>query len=229
MTNEIGGLAVVAHELKSPLVLMRQLALSMDFSSDSQKELERSKNQLISISERAIRQVNDLTRIARLDDGLFSMEPIAIRSICDEVYTELSHSFTLSSRALKLSYRNRTNLVIANHDLLFSVIYNFCINAMYYSTVDTVSELSLSDRSDCVEISVRDYGPALPKSIWTAFKQGFSTPTSIAMRPGSSGLGLYIASKFSKYMNSDLSAVRHHDGTSFKVKIPASKQILLPF
>ena len=71
MLSEVGGLAVAAHELKSPLVVMRQLALSMDFD-DSKTELESTRKQLVDISERAIRQGNDLTKIARLDDGLFA-------------------------------------------------------------------------------------------------------------------------------------------------------------
>ena len=51
-----------------------------------------------------------------------------------------------------------------------------------------------------------------------------SEPTSVAMRPGSSGLGLFIASKFSRYMNGEVSAVRHRDGTSFTLILPVSKQ-----
>ena len=47
------------------------------------------------------------------------------------------------------------------------------------------------------------------------------------MRPGSSGLGLYIASKFARFMNGDVSAIRHRDGTSFILKLPVSKQASL--
>ena len=59
-------------------------------------------------------------------------------------------------------------------------------------------------------------------------KKGFvEKPTSIAMRPGSSGLGLYIASKFSRYMNANVGAIRHRDGTSFYVELLVSKQASL--
>lgn len=228
MLSEVGGLAVAAHELKSPLVVMRQLALSMDFD-DPKTELESTRKQLVDISERAIRQVNDLTKIARLGDGLFTMEPVSIRHICDHVIDELRPFFAQNQRRVSTKYKNRTNLVIANPDLLFSIIYNFCSNAVYYSTPDTESQLSLSDYGDKVEVSVRDFGPCLPKKIWQDIRDGLSCPTSIAMRPGSSGLGLFIASKFSKYMQAELFAVRHRDGTSFKIRIPASKQVAFPF
>ncbi|MBB1503283.1 ATP-binding protein, partial [Candidatus Saccharibacteria bacterium] len=109
-----------------------------------------------------------------------------------------------------------------------SVIYNFCANAMYYSTVETESCLIISDKKDKIVVDVRDYGPSLPTSVWRQIKAGLTAPTSISMRPGSSGLGLYIASKFAKYLNAEVSAVRHRDGTSFQVILPVSHQAILP-
>lgn len=229
MVSEVGGLTVVAHELKSPLAAMRQLALSMDFQDDGLKELQNTRKQLINISERALRQVNDLTKIVRLEDGLFEMEPVSVRRICEHVLTELQPFFQINQRSVSALYKNRNGLVIANSDLLFSIVYNFCINAMYYSTADTESCLTVSDRGDMVEIAVRDFGPCLPKAIWQSLRTGMDRPSNIAMRPGSSGLGLYIASKFSRYMQADLFAVRHRDGTSFKIRLPASKQVALAF
>ena len=99
---------------------------------------------------------------------------------------------------------------------------------MHYSDEETRSELTLSDRNGKVRIDVRDFGPALPMDVWKSLKKGWiEKPTSIAMRPGSSGLGLYIASKFSQYMHANVGAVRHRDGTSFFVELTPSKQAML--
>ena len=96
---------------------------------------------------------------------------------------------------------------------------------MHYSGKEVRSELIVKDFRDKVRVVIRDYGPALPIDVWKEMKQGFiNKPTSIAMRPGSSGLGLYIASKFSRYMNAEVGAVRHRDGTSFYVNLPISRQ-----
>ena len=81
MNSEVNGIFVVAHDLKSPLTLMRQMALAMDFQKDSTAELEKSRNKIIRISERAMRQVNDLTKIARIEEGLFTLEPVSIRAV----------------------------------------------------------------------------------------------------------------------------------------------------
>ena len=227
MESEVNGILVAAHELKAPLCLLKQLAFSMDFVTGPD-ELKKIQSQMISVSDRALRQVQDLTKIARLDDGLFEMEPVAVRAVCDEVTTELRKLFWFNHRNLEIEYRNRNRLVCANRELLYSVIYNFCLNAMHYSDEETRSELTLSDKDDKVRLDVRDFGPALPMDVWKSLKKGWVTkPTSIAMRPGSSGLGLYIASKFSQYMNANVGAVRHRDGTSFFVELPTSKQASL--
>ena len=228
MNSEANGIFVVAHDLKSPLTLMRQMALAMDFQKDSTSELEKSRNKIIRISERAMRQVNDLTKIARLEEGLFTLEPVSIRAVCDDVLSELEQLFTLNQRKLRFEYRNKARLVIGNYDLIFSVIYNFCANAMYYSTVETESCLIISDKKDKIVVDVRDFGPSLPTTVWRQIKAGLTAPTSISMRPGSSGLGLYIASKLAKYLNAEVSAVRHRDGTSFQVILPVSHQAILP-
>ena len=127
-----------------------------------------------------------------------------------------------------VKYSNRARLVTANRELLYSVIYNFLLNAMHYSGERTKSELIVKDSRDRVKVMIRDYGPTLPIDVWRELRRGFiNKPTSIAMRPGSSGLGLYIASKFSRYMNAQVGAVRHRDGTSFYVELPVSKQASL--
>ena len=218
---------VVAHELKAPLSLVRQLALSLDYE-DSVEGAREVGQQIVATSERALQQVNDLTRIARLDDALFEMEPVNPRVVCDEVVGELWHLFRFNRREVEIDYRNKKRLAVANRQLLYSVVYNFCLNAMNYGGEDLPSLVSIYERGEKIRIDVRDYGPAVPTKVWREIKNGFvKKPVDIAMRPGSSGLGLYIAAKFANYMNSDFGLVRHRDGTSFYIDLPISGQLSL--
>lgn len=222
MEEELDGILAAAHELKAPLAVLRQLALALP-GMNGQGEHIRS--EMVDVSERAIRQVNDLTKIRRLEDGLFVMEPVAVRAVCDEVTQELSYLFSHNRRELYVKYMNRARLVVANKDLLHSVIYNFLLNAMHYSGENTRAELVVKEKNDRVRVVIRDYGPALPMDVWREMRRGWIVkPTSIAMRPGSSGLGLYIASRFSRVMGAKVGAVRHRDGTSFFVELPVSRQ-----
>lgn len=224
MESEVDGILVAAHELKAPLAVLRQLALSLDDNLQNRA----IRDEMVSVSDRAIKQVNDLAKIRRLDEGLFTMEPVAVRVVCDEVSRELNYLFSYNKRDLFIKYSNHARLVTANRELLRSVVYNFLLNAMHYSGDETRAELTVKDHYDKVKIAVRDYGPSLPMDVWREMKRGWiSKPTSIAMRPGSSGLGLFIASRFSRFMNAEVGAIRHRDGTSFYVELPVSKQASL--
>ncbi|MDO4986762.1 MAG: HAMP domain-containing sensor histidine kinase [Candidatus Saccharibacteria bacterium] len=225
MTSEVNGILVAAHELKGPLATLRQLAYSISLTEDAE-ELAGIQTQMVEVSDRALKQVEDLTKVARLEDGLFQLEPVAIRKLCDDVANELDVLFAANNRTLDVKYTNRARLVTANRELLHSVIYNFCLNAAHYSDIETRSRLSVKNQDrNHVRLSIRDFGPSLPKELWQKMNQGWlERPTNISMRPGSSGLGLYIASTFSEYMHARVGAIRHRDGTSFFVDLPISHQ-----
>lgn len=220
---EVDGILIAAHELKRPLTEIRQLALTFD---DMDTENEKIRDEMVRVSERAIRQVNDLLKMRQLDSGIFAMEPVAVRAVCDEVTRELECLFKFNKRDLFIKYMNRAPLVTANRELLKSVVWNFLLNAAQFTGDESRAELVVKSSHDKVKIMCRDYGPALPMDVWREMKRGWiEKPTSIAMRPGSSGLGLFIASKFSKYMHAEVGAVRHRDGTSFYVTLPVSRQL----
>lgn len=219
---------VAAHELKAPLSLMRQLAFAIDLADESTRQ--HYQTQLIHVSERALRQVNDLVKITRLEDGFFETEPVSVRGVCEEVFRELSPFFEFEGRSLTLSFRNKSRLAVANRDLLYSIVYNFCVNAVHYSERGSVSKVLVSDHQQRLRVTVRDYGPALPTPVWRELNSGgLDRPTSIAMRPGSSGLGLYIASQFASHMRARIGAIRHSDGASLYVDLPISNQISFNF
>jgi len=227
MVSEVKSFLVAAHELKAPLSLVRQLALSLQLDLDENSR-DRICHQMVNVTDRALLQVNDLAKVARLEDGLFQMEPVSVRGVCESVVRDVEPLFGYDRKKLTLRYKNRQKLAVANADLLYSVVYNFCANAIHYSQADTTSIMTVSDTSGAIRIDVRDYGPALPPKIWHQLQDHVvNAPMSISMRPGSSSLGFYIATQFARYMRADFGAVRHHDGTSFFVELPVSTQLCL--
>ena len=213
------GLLTAAHELKSPLSLLRQLALSLDLAQDP-SELT---SQMVKISDRALSQIDDLLSVARLESALFDLEPVNPRVICDSIISAgLNSDITGVTRPI---YRNRHRLAIASSPLLRSIISNLLDNARKYG--DTAS-LSISDYRGRLRISVRDHGPALPVDIYRAINQNsISSPLPTPLRPGSSGLGLFISTRFAAHMHAPLTATRHRDGTSFHLDLQLSRQLSL--
>lgn len=223
-------LVAAAHELKAPLALMRQLALVLRDDSLSDTERQRLQDQIVLSSERALRLTTNVTKVARLEDAMFEVEPINPEQICRDVVSELAPLFEAYGRSMKVQSRRHPLLLVANRDLLRRILLSFSDNALHYSQPGTAVDLQIKAFRDAgvVRIGVRDYGPALSGALWRQLQERLaSAPQSVQARPESSGLGLYIASQFADAMNGKIGAVRHKDGATFYVELPLSHQLRL--
>jgi two-component system sensor histidine kinase ChvG len=232
LLDGLPSLIVAAHELKSPLALMRQLSLMLengDVPADDQKRMLR---QISLTSERALRLTSDLTRSVRLSDALFTLEPINPQQLCEDVVRELAPLFVAHNRRVKLtSSRRRSLLLVANRDLLKRIMLNFSDNALNYTEGDTDVEIKIKayNAGKTIRMGVRDYGPALSNDLFSSLCSKLSnvSSTSIHARPQSSGLGLYIVGQFADAMNGKVGVTRHRDGATFYVDLQASRQLSL--
>ena len=87
---EVTPIVAAAHELKAPLALVRQLALRLEDEHLSDSERSRLLRQTVLTSERALRLTSDITKAARLESALFSVEPINPEQLCRDVVSELT-------------------------------------------------------------------------------------------------------------------------------------------
>lgn len=222
-------LTAAAHELKAPLALLRQLSLRLS-AGELSSEQQRLLSQMTLTSERALRMTSDLTKVARLEDAMFEMEPINPEQLCREIVSELTPLFEAHGRQLEVASRRHPLLLVANRDLLRRIVTNFSDNALHYSEPGTVVHLQIKAlaKSGVVRVGVRDYGPALSADMWRTLKKKLAhSPQAVHARPQSSGLGLYIASQFAEAMQGKIGVTRHRDGATFYVELDASAQLSL--
>ncbi len=226
----IPSLIAAAHELKSPLALVRQLSLMLESADLTDIERQRMLRQISLTSERALRLTSDLTRSARLDDALFELEPINSQQLCRDIVHELKPLFGAHGKDVRLMPRKHPLLLVANRDLLRRIIMNFSDNALQYVEADGVVEIQINalQSGKIIRLGVRDYGPALSADMWKTLKNKLAVaPQPVHARPASSGLGLYIASQFAEAMNGTIGVIRHRDGATFYVDLSASQQLSL--
>lgn len=230
VTDGLPSLIAAAHELKSPLALVRQLSLMLESGNVTSDETQRMLRQISLTSERALRLTSDLTRSARLSDALFELEPINPQQLCKDIVHELKPLFTAHGRSVQLKSRKHPLLLVANRDLLRRIIMNFSDNALHYADGNGVVEIQIHSlqAGRIIRLGVRDYGPALSSDMWRSLKTKLAlAPQSVHARPASSGLGLYIAGQFADAMNGTIGVTRHQDGATFYVDLYASQQLSL--
>lgn len=224
------SIVAAAHELKSPLALVRQLSLMLETGDVSEAERKRMLRQISLTSERALRLTSDLTRSARMADAMFFLEPINPQQLCEDIIHELLPLFLAHDRDLRFVPHKHPLLLVANRDLLRRIIMNFSDNALHYADGGTAVEIRIGSlkSGSIIRLSVRDYGPALSADVIKSLRGKLaSASTSVHARPQSSGLGLYIAGQFADAMNGKIGVTRHRDGATFYVDLNASRQLSL--
>ena len=225
-SGDLSSLMAAAHELKSPLVLIRQLSLTAQDEGYSPQEKAQFLQQLTLIADRGLRLTSDLTRTARLEDSLLATEPINAQQLCEVIVREVAPLYEQYGRTITVDIRRSCPIVLAHRELLHSVIYHFTDNALHYG--DDTGSVRVSLRSQpsrgSVQIGVRDYGPALSLRDWRAAR---SAAKSLPTRPHASGLGLTIAEQFSQAMGGSIGLTRHRDGATFYIELPVSEQLSL--
>lgn len=230
LSGDLPFLVTAAHELKSPLSLVRQLALGLESGDVDAAERDRMLRQIVLTSERALRLTTDLSRSSRLEDSIFDLEPINPQQLCEEVAHELAPLYAARGRQIQVASHHRSMLVVANYDLLRRIMLNFGDNALHYTDSSDPVQLRarIHDGGQRIRLGVRDYGPAVPADAWKRLQASLGTNTQVLhSRPQSSGLGLYVAGQFASAMQGKIGATRHRDGATFYVDINASTQLSL--
>lgn len=214
-----------AHELKAPLALIRQLSLHLESDDITSSDIQQTARQIMLTSERALRLTTDITKAARLEDSLFTLEPLNPLVLCREVASELRPLYKAQGRTITVK-SPRALLGLANYELLRRILLNFADNALHYSETGQSVAITASSRGkdSCIRLGVRDYGPALPAYLR---KNVGSLVAPSPDRPNSSGLGIYIARQFADAMHASIGTTSHRDGTTFYVDISSSTQMRL--
>jgi K+-sensing histidine kinase KdpD len=232
--GEWGQLAVpsvlaAAHELKTPLALIRQLSYQLESAGGMSAEQKIVQERIRLTSERALRLVDNITKVARLEDAMFALEPLQAHAVWSDVVQEMTPLAQGLGQVLDLRAPKRPLLVVAHRELLPAILLGLCDNALSHNPTGSAVQLSVKESKGTMQFSVRDKGPRLDRAVFNDFARRLgSGPQPLGARPNSSGLGLWIAGSFAEAMNSSLSVVRHRrGGMTFSLHVPISTQIAL--
>lgn len=229
--DDFGGLPsvlVAAHELKTPLTLIRQLTLLLDDDLTSEADKKRIQQRIIQTSEQALQLTVDLANSANLTPSLFPLEPVNPLALCQQMAAETRFNAVLYGRKISWPRGGRNNrLILANRTLLGRILANFLNNALKYTEDGSEIKVSVTAAKEAVRLSVRDFGPMMSLKEYRRLVDEMESRKTVRTRPESSGLGIYVASQFARAMNGQIGLIRHRDGLTFYVEMPISRQLSL--
>ena len=228
---DFGGLPsvlVAAHELKTPLSLIRQLTLMLGDDLTSEADKKQIQQRIVQTSEQALQLTVDLANSANLTPSLFPLEPVNPLAICHQMAAETRFNAVLYGRKISWPRSGRNSrLILANRTLLGRILANFLNNALKYTEDGSEIKVSVTAVGGAVRLSVRDFGPMMGLKEYRRLLDEMDARKTVRTRPESSGLGIYVASQFAQAMNGQIGLIRHRDGLTFYVDMPISRQLSL--
>jgi signal transduction histidine kinase len=218
-------LAILGHDLRNPL---NAIVVSADLVKESRPatpEATEAAAQIVASSQAMARMLGDFLDFAHTQLG--KRMPIKrgaahLGRLCSDVVTE-----TRAAHPDQQIHYSATGDVTGDWDAprLRQVISNLLGNAVQHGTAGTPIELTLRNEGDDVAFSLTNEGAAIPAElvprIFHPMIRGVSPESRAAQRPGSMGLGLYIAREVVTSHGGTIDVVSSASGiTTFTVRLP---------
>lgn len=217
-------IATVSHDLRTPLTTIKALAHRLALGGDADaRSIEEE-------ADRMSRFVGDLLDLSRISANAIALriEINAAEELVDAARQRLGG--LLEGRELRVVVAEGAPLLLGRFDLVQSVrvVVNIIENALKYSPVDSVVELSVSQRDDLLLFEVADRGPGIPRGEEVFVFEPFYRPAGIRPDAGGAGLGLAIARGLAEAQGGTVRyAERDGGGSVFTLTLPSASPPVL--
>lgn len=218
-------LAILSHDLRNPLNAIAMSAALLPRVADSAGEVAQTVSQIAesaSVMAQMIKDLLDYTR-TRLGAGMpISPSAMNLEELCRNVIAEYRSSFPQ-----RVIHFDAEGEFTGNWDAdrLRQMISNLVGNAIQHSAEDLPIDVKLSGNTSDVVAVVHNGGPPIDlgdlQKIFEPLVQGSRVDRPRKNRPGSIGLGLYIAREIALSHEGTIDVASSLEaGTSFTVRLP---------
>ncbi|MGO4914800.1 PAS domain S-box protein [Pseudogemmobacter sp. W21_MBD1_M6] len=191
-------IATVSHELRTPLTSIKG-AIGLILSGTTGSYSDKTKS-MLSIahrnSDRLILIINDILDLEKMDGGqmAFDMKRVDISKVLADAIEAASaygarYDVTFAPKGMA-----HPVFIEADYARLIQVMNNLLSNAAKFSSPGSQVVVTLKERKDKVQVSVKDTGMGIPKEAQSHIFDRFTQAHASDIRPhGGTGLGLSIA------------------------------------
>lgn len=180
-----------AHELKTPLAVLRTHAEALREDIDPQKR-KQYLDIILEESDRMAHLVGSLLELSRLEAGAeLHREPINLAALVREVWEPLS--LPLEQKHLTLSLELEDYMVEGDRERLRELADNLASNALRHCTPGGRVRVTLKAEETGVRLTVQNDGPSIPpEDLPHLFEPFYRGDKARSRESGGTGLGLAI-------------------------------------
>lgn len=195
--NRKENLRAVAHDLKTPLSIVRTYSESLLDSNLDNKTAEYIET-INRNNERAIILIDNINRVTNIEGNSFKLEPKEV-NINDFIYSKLNEIEILLNNK-NIEFINKVNILsdknIGNYDILAieEIIDNIISNAIRYTGSNGMIRMIVDIKEDRLSLSISNSNSIFsPSDLDNLFVRFYKGDSSRSFNTGESGLGLYIS------------------------------------
>lgn len=214
--------ANVSHELKTPLHSISGCAELLSSGMVKSEDVPQFLEQINSEAQRMTRLVDDIIRLSHLDEGIGEMqfEEVELSSLIKETLKRLAPEAEMKNISLKFSGESvRLNGI---SQLLGSIIFNLCENAIKYNREGGKVEVNLTQNEHESVLTVADSGIGISVEHQNRiFERFYRVDKSHSKEIGGTGLGLSIVKHAARLHNAKIELRSVPDeGTTIILRFP---------
>jgi signal transduction histidine kinase len=215
----------VAHELKTPLAIMRgELELALSETRDVD-EYRRVIAVTLEETDRMIRIIKDLLLLAKFDYNpeVFRFEKFDLTLFLKEIYEQSRILADSKQIAVQCDFPDAAIFINGDKTHLRRLFFNLINNAVTFTPAGGKIHLSLAVSVHAASIEIRDTGIGIsPENLSRIFAKFYRIPNPRQDTASSgSGLGLSIARSIARAHKGDIAVVsRPGKGAVFTVTLP---------
>ena len=220
--------SVIAHDLRSPMASIR-MVLNLVVASASPETVGEELYTLLDQANRESEEVHDLLdnllKWTKSQTGRLTVvkQELNLNDIIPGV-VEIFDIIAQTKR-IKLDYQPLDGdvKVIADNDMLKTIVRNFLSNAIKFSPEESTIEIILKEEGDFAKVSVCDHGVGIAADrLGSIFHKGETTYGTDGEE--GSGLGLQLCQDFARKNDGDCTVESiEGQGSTFSVLIPLKK------
>jgi two-component system sensor histidine kinase/response regulator len=228
LSNRDKMYSVIAHDLRSPMASIR-MVLNLVVQSATPETVGDELYALLDQANRESEEVHDLldnllkwtkSQTGRLNVVLQDLDLNDIIPGVVDIFEMIAQTKNIN---LELQGSGEKMVVVADNDMLKTVVRNFMSNAIKFSPEGASIEIIMQKEGDFAKVSVRDHGVGISADrIGSIFHKG-ETTYGTGGEEGS-GLGLQLCQDFARKIGGDCSVESiEGQGSTFSVLIPLKK------
>jgi PAS domain S-box-containing protein len=218
-------LATLGHELRNPLVPIRNAAHILTARSFSDPELVRLCGIIESQVGHMVRLVNDLLDISRIERGKIELqkEKVDIVQVLARVAEACRPLFDEKKQDLRVALPKRTLVLSGDSVRLEQVVGNLLNNASKFTPPGGTIHLSAVLQNASIVVRVRDEGVGMaPETLQNAFELFFQANTPGKRSQGGLGIGLTLVKRLVELHGGTVTASSAglDQGSEFSLALP---------